>query len=111
MILLDMNFSRGITSGREGLEWLGKILRIDPDARVITTTAYGEIDVAVQAIKLGAIDFIVKPWNKEQLITAVRNGFKSDNIKKNGSGNKGSNAISSGSVKSRYPEIAPGQPA
>ncbi len=105
MILLDMNYTRGVTSGREGLEWLEKILRADPDARVITTTAYGEIDVAVQAIKLGAIDFIVKPWNKERLITAVRNGFKNDRVNKTGSFNKESDPDSPGSGKSRYPEI------
>ena len=66
-----MNFSRGNTSGKEGLEWLGKILKIDPDAAVLTTTAYGEIDLAVQAIKKGAVDFITKPWNREQLIASV----------------------------------------
>ena len=73
VILLDMNFTRGITSGREGLEWLEKILLIDPDAHVLTTTAYGEINLAVQAMKIGAVDFIIKPWNKLQLITAVQN--------------------------------------
>ena len=72
VILLDMNFTRGITSGREGLEWLEKILRIDPDARVLTTTAYGEINLAVQAMKIGAVDFIIKPWNKVQLVTSVQ---------------------------------------
>ena len=82
LILLDMNFSRGDTSGKEGLEWLGKILKIDPDARIITTTAYGEIDLAVQAMKLGAVDFIIKPWNKDQLIASVRNVFAKDTIKK-----------------------------
>jgi len=71
VILLDMNFSRGNTSGKEGLEWLGKILNIDPDACVLTTTAYGEINLAVQAIKKGAVDFITKPWNREQLISSV----------------------------------------
>ena len=73
VILLDMNYTRGTTSGKEGLEWLEKILRIDPEARVLTTTAYGEINLAVQAMKMGAIDFITKPWNREQLISSVRN--------------------------------------
>jgi len=82
LILLDMNFSRGITSGKEGLEWLQKILIIDPEARVITTTAYGEIDLAVKAMKLGAIDFIIKPWNKDQLIASVKNVFAEERIRK-----------------------------
>jgi len=73
VILLDMNFSRGSTSGKEGMEWLGKIIRIDPEACVLTTTAYGEINLAVQAMKNGASDFIVKPWNKDQLIASVLN--------------------------------------
>ncbi len=52
---------------------LGRILQIDPEARVITTTAYGEIDLAVQAMKMGAIDFIVKPWNRDQLVNTIKN--------------------------------------
>ena len=70
-----MNFTRGSTSGKEGLEWLEKILRIDPDACVLTTTAYGEINLAVQAMKKGAVDFLIKPWNKEQLVASVHNAF------------------------------------
>ena len=53
-----MNFTRGNTSGKEGLEWLDKILQIDPDVCVITTTAYGEINLAVQAMKDGCVDFL-----------------------------------------------------
>jgi DNA-binding NtrC family response regulator len=73
VILLDMNFSRGSTSGKEGLEWINRIFQIDPGVCIITTSAYGEINLAVQAMKLGAVDFLVKPWNKEQLITSVKN--------------------------------------
>ena len=72
VIILDMNFSRGSTSGKEGLDWLVKILRIDPDISIITTTAYGEITLAVQAMKEGASDFLLKPWNKDQLISSVQ---------------------------------------
>ena len=74
VILLDMNYSRGSTSGKEGLEWLGRILRIDPRVRVITTTAYGEINLAVQAMKDGAADFIIKPWSRDQLAEIIMNG-------------------------------------
>jgi two-component system response regulator HydG len=105
VILLDMNFSRGNTSGKEGLEWLGKILRIDPDARVLTTTAYGEINLAVQAMKLGALDFIIKPWTREQLIASVQNviSLKSDQKNAGQTKNKHDGAIESRNVK--YPGI------
>jgi DNA-binding NtrC family response regulator len=105
LILLDMNFSRGNTSGKEGLEWLGKILKIDPDARIITTTAYGEIDLAVQAMKLGAVDFIIKPWNKDQLIASVRNIFAQERFKRADKKPESNFADSANSIKNRYPDI------
>jgi DNA-binding NtrC family response regulator len=105
LILLDMNFSRGDTSGKEGLGWLGKILQIDPDIKVITTTAYGEIDLAVQAMKSGASDFIIKPWNKDQLIASIRNVFAQERIRKQENGQKSKQADSKNSLKNRYPEI------
>ncbi len=110
IILLDMNFSRGITSGKEGLEWLGKILQIDPEACVLTTTAYGEINLAVQAMKNGAVDFIIKPWNKEQLVASIRNAAQ---IKSQRNAQKTKN-IHEGKVdfrKSRYPELISRAPA
>ena len=105
VILLDMNFARGITSGKEGLDWLVKILEIDPEARIITTTAYGEIDLAVQAMKLGAVDFIIKPWNKDQLIAAVRTVFNQDRVKRADNRNKNNHSDQGNPAKSRYPEI------
>ena len=62
VILLDMNYTRDVTSGTEGLDWLQKILDIDPLAVVILVTAYGDIETAIRAIKIGAIDFVLKPW-------------------------------------------------
>jgi DNA-binding NtrC family response regulator len=105
VIILDMNFTRGNTSGKEGLEWLGRILRLDPDVCVITTTAYGEISLAVQTMKEGAMDFLIKPWNKDQLICAVQRamalrGEKQD-VKKTKSKNSG--ALSPGKI--RHPGI------
>jgi two-component system, NtrC family, response regulator HydG len=105
LILLDMNFTRGITSGKEGLEWLEKILQIDPEALVITTTAYGEIDLAVQAMKVGAIDFIIKPWKKEQLIATIKNVLAKDRIKKPEHRHKSSHPDPVNTSKNRYPEI------
>lgn len=67
VILLDMNFTLDITSGREGFLWLDKIREIDPGAAVILITAYGDIHMAVKAMKHGAVDFIQKPWPNEKL--------------------------------------------
>lgn len=72
VIILDMNFAYGQTSGREGIYWLKKIREIDPDIQVIMNTAYGDINLAVQAMKDGATDFLVKPWEKEKLISTVK---------------------------------------
>ncbi len=76
VILLDMNFKAGATSGKEGLEWLKKIQQTDPNSVVIMMTAYGDIDLAVQAIKEGAIDFIVKPWDNKKLLATVTSAYK-----------------------------------
>ena len=62
VILLDMNFGRGSSSGREGLHWLEQIIKIDPSIAVILITAFGDVETAVHAIKEGATDFILKPW-------------------------------------------------
>ena len=105
LILLDMNFARGNTSGKEGLAWLVRILEINPEARVITTTAYGEIDLAVQAMKLGAVDFIIKPWNKDQLLASIRNVFAQNRIDKADKKHKDNRPDSDHIQNSRYPEI------
>jgi len=75
IILLDMNFKSGDNSGNEGLYWLKEILKHDPLAMVIMITAYGDIDLAVKAIKEGATDFIAKPWDAEKLIVTLKNAI------------------------------------
>lgn len=69
--LLDMNFTKGDTSGDEGIYWLQKIKSIDPLINIISITAYGEIEKAVRAVKAGALDFVVKPWENEKLLPTV----------------------------------------
>ncbi len=76
LILLDMNFKTGINTGNEGLFWLKKILKIDPDAVIILITAYGDVELAVKAIKLGATDFIQKPWDAEKLLATLNSAYK-----------------------------------
>jgi len=71
VILLDMNFERDVTSGYEGFYWLNEILRIDPSAVVVFITAYGDVELAVRAIKEGATDFIQKPWQNEKLLATI----------------------------------------
>jgi len=74
--LLDMNYTTGATSGKEGLDLLKKIKRDSPPTRVIMMTAYGDIDLAIKAIKEGASDFIVKPWDNAKLVSTVIAAFK-----------------------------------
>lgn len=76
VILLDMNFSASVSSGNEGLFWLGEILSIDPGAVVIMITAYGDIDLAVRSVKEGAAYFIQKPWEPSRLIATIQSGIK-----------------------------------
>ncbi|WKN45675.1 sigma-54-dependent transcriptional regulator [Tunicatimonas pelagia] len=71
VILLDMNFTKDVSSGKEGYFWLDQILEKDPSAVVILITAYGDVDMAVRAIKEGATDFVLKPWNNEKLLATV----------------------------------------
>jgi len=71
IVLLDMNFSRGIRSGEEGFRWLKKIKEGSPDIEVVMVTAYGDVDMAIRAIKEGAQDFIMKPWVNEKLLATV----------------------------------------
>lgn len=70
-VLLDMNFRRDASSGKEGLFWLDRLLDTDPTLAVVMITAYGEVDLAVQAMKRGAVDFVTKPWGNEQLVQTV----------------------------------------
>ncbi len=70
-LLLDMNFSPGESTGEQGFTWLRRIMEIDPDAVVVMITAHGGVDTAVEAMKLGATDFITKPWHNEKMIATL----------------------------------------
>jgi DNA-binding NtrC family response regulator len=76
VILLDMNFSKDTTSGKEGFAWLQQIKEKDPDAVVIMITAFGDVEMAVRALKEGATDFILKPWQNEKLIATISTAIK-----------------------------------
>lgn len=71
LMLLDMNFKSAINTGNEGLYWLNRINALKPQLPVILITAYGAIDLAVRSLKQGAVDFVVKPWQNEQLMAII----------------------------------------
>ena len=82
VILLDMNFSAGVNSGNEGLYWLSRIKELQPELEVVLFTAYGDVELAVKALKQGATDFILKPWDNDKLKTTLRNVLKLQQSKK-----------------------------
>ncbi len=75
-ILLDMNFGPGESTGKQGFFWLGRILELDPYAVVIMITAHGGVNVAVEAMKQGATDFVAKPWQNEKLVATLSTSVK-----------------------------------
>lgn len=79
LIMLDMNFKSAIHSGNEGLYWLSRIKEIKRDIPVIMITAYGAIDLAVQSLKQGASDFVVKPWHNDHLLEVVKDLISNKN--------------------------------
>ncbi len=82
VVLLDMNFSAGVNTGNEGLYWLSRIQELRPDMEVVLFTAYGDVELAVKALKKGASDFILKPWDNEKLRTTLKNVYKLQQSKK-----------------------------
>ncbi|MCB0495039.1 MAG: sigma-54-dependent Fis family transcriptional regulator [Cyclobacteriaceae bacterium] len=76
VILLDMNFSKDTTSGKEGFYWLSEIIEKDPKAVVILITAFGDVEMAVKALKEGATDFVLKPWQNDKLIATLNTAVK-----------------------------------
>jgi DNA-binding NtrC family response regulator len=80
VILLDMNYGRSAkNTGQEGFEWLGKILELDPSSVVVLITAYGDVELAVRAIKNGATDFVLKPWDNDKLLATLHSALRLKN--------------------------------
>lgn len=76
VILLDMNFTAGINSGNEGFYWLREIKKITPTTEVVMFTAYGDVELAVQAVKEGAADFVLKPWENEKMTATLKSAYR-----------------------------------
>ena len=78
IVILDMNFSAGINNGNEGLYWLKRIHEIRPSLPVVMLTAYGDVELAVKALKNGATDFLLKPWDNHLLIQKIKEAYKNN---------------------------------
>jgi DNA-binding NtrC family response regulator len=76
VVLLDMNFSAGVNTGNEGLFWLNEIKKMDSEVEVVMFTAYGDVELAVNALKRGAADFILKPWENEKLLATLKSALR-----------------------------------
>ena len=73
LVLMDLNYSRDTTSGKEGLELIAALRKLDPALPIVAMTAWGSIDLVVQAMRAGANDFIEKPWDNQRLLGVLRN--------------------------------------
>ncbi len=111
VILLDMNFKPGDTSGEEGMKWLDKMLGDDPSLNIIIITAYGDVNIAVRAMKLGAIDFIVKPWQNEKLLSTVSAAYKLSQSKKKVYQLQLQKSVLSSAIDHQYSDIIGNSPA
>ncbi|NBC81963.1 MAG: response regulator [Bacteroidetes bacterium] len=76
VVLLDMNFKAGESTGNEGIYWLNEIKKIDKHIEIIMFTAYGDVELAVKALKIGACDFVLKPWDNDKLLATLHSAMK-----------------------------------
>ena len=76
LVLLDMNFKAGVNTGNEGIYWLQRIKENHPDISVVLITAYGDVELAVKALKAGATDFVLKPWDNQKLLATVKSAIE-----------------------------------
>ncbi len=77
VVLLDLNFNKNDSTGKVGLEWLAKIKELRPNTQVVIITAHGEVEIVVSAMKIGAADFIEKPWRNDKLLATVQSAVNS----------------------------------
>lgn len=76
VVLLDMNFKAGINTGNEGIYWLNQILEYNSGMSVVMITAYGDVELAVKAVRSGAVDFVLKPWENEKMLATIEMAWK-----------------------------------
>lgn len=105
IVLLDMNYSAGINSGNEGIFWMREILKFDTDIVIIPITAYGEVEIAVNALKEGAFDFVLKPWDNDKLLSTLKAAFKLRKSKQKFNELKVKNDILIEESNKKFPEL------
>ena len=105
LIFLDMNYRVGFNDGKEGLYWLKHIKEVNPDMVVILMTAYGEVELAVEAIKSGAFDFILKPWSNEKFLATINSGLAFRKSKKKGKSSKFTSLTSEEDNRKEYKSV------
>lgn len=111
VIVLDMNYRIGFNDGKEGLYWLEHIKTINPSMVVILMTAYGEVELAVDAIKQGAFDFILKPWSNEKFLATINAGLQFSKSNEKISMLKSTNAVLQENIDNKYgPVIGSSEP-
>jgi DNA-binding NtrC family response regulator len=76
LVVLDMNFNAGINTGNEGIYWLGRIKESHPEISVVMITAYGDVELTVKALKMGATDFFLKPWDNNKLLATLKSALQ-----------------------------------
>lgn len=76
VVLLDMNFTKDISSGKEGFDWLQRIQNMDATLPIVMMTAYGDIQLAIKAMKMGATDFVLKPWENEAFLKTLKDAIQ-----------------------------------
>jgi len=76
LVILDMNFNAGINTGNEGIYWLGRIKESNPEISVVMITAYGDVELTVKALKMGATDFFLKPWDNNKLLATLKSALQ-----------------------------------
>lgn len=76
LVILDMNFQAGINSGNEGIYWLNQIKKTHPDISLVLITAYGDVELAISALKQGATDFVQKPWDNSKLLATIKSAIQ-----------------------------------
>ncbi|MCZ4693645.1 sigma-54-dependent Fis family transcriptional regulator [Ancylomarina euxinus] len=82
VVLLDMNFKAGINTGNEGIYWLNQILEYNSGISVVMITAYGDVELAVKAVRSGAVDFVLKPWENEKMLATIQMAWRLSHSKR-----------------------------
>ena len=111
LIVLDMNYRIGFNDGKEGMYWLKHIKSINPDMVVVLMTAYGEVELAVNAIKEGAFDFILKPWSNEKFLATIHAGIQMSFSNQKNSLLKSTNKILRHNIDQKFGPIIGSSPA